>query len=258
MKILFFGDVFGESGRRALRDNLKTIVKENMIDFVIINGENVSHGKSLDENHYHELGGLGVNAFTMGNHTFYGGKLEKYIKRAPDVIIPANYSAYNEYEGTQEFKVNGKTLRVTSILGRSFMQPIPENPFKAIDKILKNSTSDVHIVDFHAEASSESVCFGNYLDGKVSAVLGTHTHIQTADERILPKGTAYITDVGMNGCIDSAIGADYANVTGRMRTNKPLRFELAEGKYVMCAVIVEIDDETNETVSIKRLRKVES
>lgn len=257
MKILFFGDVYGDAGKRAVLDNIETLVRENEIDFTIMNAENTSQGKSLDENDYNEFKIAGVNAFTMGNHTYYGGKLEKYLDRAPEIVVPANYSAYESNRSSQIFKVQGKKIRVTNILGQTFMSPVPQCPFKAMEDIIEDCKDDeIHIVDFHAEATSEKICFATYFDGKVSAVVGTHTHVQTADERILPKGTMFISDIGMNGPHHSAIGAELAPVIGKMKTGKQLKFTQAGGIYQVCAVIMEFD-EKNKPIAIKRVSFIE-
>ncbi len=259
MKILFIGDILGKSGRRAIKSELSALVKNHNIDFVIANGENVSHGKSLEQSHYLELKELGIDVFTGGNHSFFGNKIEKYVNQVKDLLVPENYSPYTSQLGSRIYKVKNKKIRVTSLLGKSFMQPIPESPFAALDFILLDKEkADIHFVDYHAEATAEKIAFALEYDGKITALVGTHTHVQTADERILPKGTAFLTDAGMTGPRDSVIGAKPEAVIYRTKTNIPAKFSPAEGRYQFMGVIIEIDDNTNKAKSIERINIIEN
>ncbi len=258
MKILFIGDIYGKVGRIAVQKELPKLIKEHKIDFVIANGENVSHGKSLEEHHYDDLKEAGVDVFTMGNHTFFGAKLEKYLSKTEDILVPHNFSPYNEYTGTRVYDIKGKKIRVSCILGRSFMQPIPENPFACLDEIIAEDKSEIHFVDYHAEATAEKIAVATNYDGKISALVGTHTHVQTADERILSKGTAFLTDAGMTGPRDSIIGADPVAVISRAKTSMPARFRPAEGRYQFMGCIIDFDDKTNQALSIERISIVQN
>ena len=224
MKILFIGDILGKVGRYAVKQELAKLIKLHNIDLTIANAENVSHGKSLEKHHYDELVKCGIDVFTGGNHSFFGNKIDSYVDKVNNLLVPVNYSAYNSKAGSRVYEVKGKKIRITSLLGRSFMQPVPESPFAAMDKILQEDKSDFHFVDYHAETTAEKMAFALNYDGQIGALVGTHTHVQTADERILPKGSGFLTDAGMTGPRDSVIGADQEAVIYRTKTNLPTRF----------------------------------
>lgn len=251
MNILFIGDVFGKVGRDLIDEYLPKIKKEYAIDFVIANGENVTHGRGLSEDHYHELLNNGVDCITMGNHTFDRKEMLDWINTANRLIVPANYVKEVPGVGTRVFEVNGKKVQVTNVLGNVFLNTITNNFIEVLEEIVAESTSDIHIVDMHAEATSEKVCAGYIFDGRVAAVLGTHTHVQTADERILDHGTAYITDIGMTGPFNQAIGMDKKNVIYRMKTGLPTSFTAGGKPGIFCGVVVSFED--NKPVAIKRL-----
>ncbi|MDH6604127.1 metallophosphoesterase (TIGR00282 family) [Bacilli bacterium PM5-9] len=252
MNILFIGDVFGEVGRDLIDEHLQELKKEYKIDFVIANGENATHGKGLLKKHYDELLNYGVNCITMGNHTFDHSEILEWIDSANFLVRPANYSKYTPGVGTRVFEVNDIKIQVTNILGRVFYGGIINHPVEVLDEIVENSTADIHIVDIHADATAEKICLGYEFDGKVSAVLGTHTHVQTADERILDNGTAYISDVGMCGPFNQCIGMDKKNVVYRMKTGLPARFEVGAAPGILCGVVINFDDKFN-AISIKRI-----
>lgn len=254
MEILFIGDVFGNVGREMLKNYLKPIKKKYNIDFVIANGENITHGKGITFNHYEELLDLGVDCVTLGNHTFDKKDILNWIDDATSLIRPANYSRYTPGTGTRVFKKNGKTIRVSNIIGRVFFDMVTNLPIEALEDIIeKEEKTDIHIVDFHAEATAEKICFGYEFDGKVNAVLGTHTHVQTADERILDNNTAYITDVGMTGPFNHSIGMDKEGIMYRMKTGLPASITTGDFPGILSGVIVSIDDTTNKTCEIKRI-----
>ena len=251
MKILFIGDVFGEVGRDLVEKYLQDIKNKHEIDFVICNGENATHGRGLIKNHYDELLNYGVDCITMGNHTFDREEILDWIDEANFLVRPANYSKYVPGVGTRVFEVNNIKIQVTNLLGRVFSGDIINHPVEKLDDIVEVSDADIHIVDFHADATAEKICLGYEFDGKVSAILGTHTHVQTADERILDNGTAYISDVGMCGPFNQCIGMDKINVTYRMKTGLPARFESGSEPGILCGVIVEF--ENNKAKSIERV-----
>ncbi len=261
MKILFIGDIFGEPGILGLEKHLKKIIVKNKIDFVIAQGENISGRKGLVESDYERLKKIGVDVFTMGNHVWAKKQISKIINN-PDIIRPYNIEKGYEGKGTNVFKVKGKNIRVTSFLGRDFnelrtgwRQKQASNFFDFFDKLYKKDKSEYHIIDFHGEVTSEKNVFGLYVDGKVSAVLGTHTHVQTSDCRILPKGTAYITDVGSTGPINSAIGADYNTVYRKMRYNEHISFKVSKNDVDLNAVILELNSKNNKIIPLKKSLK---
>lgn len=255
MKILAIGDVIGAPGRNYLKDNLQDIKNEFGIDFVIANGENSSGGLGMNPKAFSELINAGVDAITLGNHTWRKKDILKVIDDSR-VIRPINYLEGTRGRGFRFFNVNDKKILVINALGRVYLDPV-SNPFLAVRNAVNEMSgkADIIIVDFHAEATSEKKAMGYLLDGKVNLVFGTHTHVQTGDEDILPKGTAYITDIGMTGPKESIIGADKSIIITSFLTEIPEKRELATGEVELNAVMIDIDDATNKTVSITRIRK---
>lgn len=255
MRILAIGDVIGAPGRTYLKDNLLSIKDEFGVDFVIANGENSSGGLGMNPKAFSELIGSGVNAITLGNHTWRKKDILKVIDDSR-VVRPINYLEGTAGRGFRFFNVNGKRVLVINAVGRVYMEPV-NNPFLAVRSAINElaDKADVVIVDFHAEATSEKKAMGYLLDGKVNLVFGTHTHVQTGDEVILPKGTAYITDVGMTGPRESIIGADKSIIITSFLTEIPEKKEIASGDVELNAILVEVDDATNRTVSITRIRR---
>lgn len=254
MKILMIGDVVGNPGRRILRRELKRIRGELGLTAVVVNAENAAAGSGLTAALAQELFDAGVDAITLGDHTWGQKEFAGQIGSLERVVRPANYP--QECPGRGWCMVTTPTARfaVVNMLGRVFMQPI-DCPFKAIDRILAEIPKDVAVlVDFHAEATSEKITFAHYLDGRVAAVVGTHTHVQTSDAMLLPKGTAYITDLGMTGPYVSSIGRDLAPVTKKFISGIPARFEVAEGPCVVEGAVVDIDMQTRRAVSIEAFR----
>jgi 2',3'-cyclic-nucleotide 2'-phosphodiesterase len=261
LRILFVGDVFGQAGRRIVSEHLPHLVTERAIDLVVINGENAAGGFGITPGIADELFDLGAHVLTTGNHVWDKREIIDYMRSVPEeshdrprrVLRPANYVAgtpgYGVYEGTLP---SGQTYAVVNLQGRIFMASL-EDPFRVVDEILKKIQAKVIVVDFHAEATSEKVSLGWYLDGKVTLVIGTHTHVPTADERVLPSGTAYQTDVGMSGPFDSVIGVEKDQVISRFLTGMPGKFEAAKGDPRMCAALVECDGATGKAQSIQRL-----
>lgn len=253
MKILFIGDIFGRSGREMIEDHLYRLKKENNIDFVIANGENAAHGKGMTRRVYDELVTNGIQAITMGNHTYAKKELLDFIDEATRLVVPYNQLKTLPGVGSRVFNINNISIRVTNLLGVAFMNGYNANPFIAMDELLKECQEDYHIVDFHAETTSEKIALSYYLTGKVSAVLGTHTHVQTADEKIIEGKTAYISDVGMTGPKEGVIGCTKESIIYRMTTGLNSRFEVDEGPAVLCGVIIEFDDKTHLPIHIERV-----
>lgn len=254
MKVLFIGDVFSEIGRVMIMRTLSEIKRIHEIDFVICNGENAAHGKGITSAIYNKLLEFGVNAITMGNHVFSKLESSAFFNDSECLIIPNNLNKQMPGKGSRLFQVKGHTIRVTNLMGIAFINDIHAyNPFESLDELLTKTKEVIHIVDFHAEATAEKMAFAYDFDGKVSAVLGTHTHVQTVDERILPNGTAYISDVGMTGPHDGIIGAKKEEMIYRSRTGLPSRFEVAKGDGQLSAVVLDIDEESGKSRSIKRI-----
>ena len=256
MKVLFIGDIVGSPGRDIVKNVLTQLKLENNFDIVIANGENAAGGNGLTERAANELFDNGVDFITLGNHAWDKKDILSFIDKEERIIRPANYPPGTPGKGYRIFTKNGIKLSIVNLQGRIYMQPL-ECPFRAIDNILLQiaDQSKIIIVDMHAEATSEKVALGYYLDGRVSAVLGTHTHIQTADDKILPQGTGYITDVGMTGPYESILGVKKENIIARFLTQMPNRFEVATGMSQLNAVFIEIDDATGKTVKIERFQK---
>lgn len=255
INILCIGDIVGRPGRRILADRLLPLIKEHAIDCVIANAENAAGGSGLTPQIYDKLLKYGVNLITLGDHAYRKREIIETLERADNIVRPANLSpcaAGKDFAIYQTGK--GVTVAVVSLIGRIFMKPA-DCPYAAIDKILPSlkQKADIVLVEMHAEATSEKVAMGYYLDGKVSAVFGTHTHIPTSDERILPKGTAYITDIGMTGPHDSVLGRKTENVIKAFRTQMPFPFEVAIGDNRINAVLIRIDSTTKMAENIERL-----
>lgn len=252
MNILFIGDVFSSAGRDMIERYLPQIKEKYAVDVVIANVENASHGKGLIKKHYDFFLFQGISLMTMGNHTFAKKELFDYIDEADRLVVPYNQPKALPGVGSRCIQIQGKKIRVTNLLGITFMDGKAQNPFEAIDEIVENDDSDIHIVDFHAEATSEKIALGYYLDGKVSAVLGTHTHVTTADEKILAHGTAYQSDVGMCGPYGGVIGCDKDTIVKRMKTGLMTPFTIAEGESVFSGTLLCFDQQ-NHCTQIKRI-----
>lgn len=250
MKILFIGDIFGEIGREMIENYLHRIVKDKQIDFVIGNVENVSHGKGLLKRHYDELSFQGIQAMTMGNHTFDKKELYDYIDEADRLVVPINQPKVLPGIKSRVFKVLDKKVRVTNVLGVAFMDSRNSNPFEMIDDYLQLE-QDIHIIDFHGETTSEKIAFAHYVKKYVNgAVLGTHTHVQTADEKIIDGKLAFISDVGMTGPYMSAIGCDLDAIVTRLR-GFGAPFIVAESSGQLSGVIITFENDL--PVKIERI-----
>ncbi|MDR3719768.1 MAG: TIGR00282 family metallophosphoesterase [Bryobacteraceae bacterium] len=258
MNILFIGDIFASSGRRIVERHLQRIISEEKISLAIANAENSAGGFGITPSVAQELLGMGLDVLTTGNHVWDKREVYDYLPREPRLLRPANYPEGLPGSGLWIGKArNGVQCAVVNLQGRVFMSNI-DDPFKKADELLKQIPDDVKVrfVDFHAEATSEKVALGWYLDGRVSAVVGTHTHIPTADERVLTNGTAYQTDCGMTGPYESVIGVERQAVLHRYLTQLPARFEAAKGWVELRAVVVDVDEETGRARSIKRVTEV--
>lgn len=254
MRILFLGDVVGRPGCLAITGHLPAIRKERSIDFVVANAENAADGSGLTVRQFKSLVDAGVDALTMGDHIYRKLELKPLLLSDPRIVKPANFPA--DAPGrpwTVIQTAGGIGVAVISLMGRVFMRPV-DCPFAAADRVLGELPSDckVRIVDVHAEATSDKQTIARYLDGRVSAVLGTHTHVPTADAQILAGGTAYQTDVGMTGPYDSVIGRDVDRVTMTTITFEPIHFHVATGDVRLCGAIVDVDPETGLSTSIER------
>ena len=249
MRVLFFGDVVGRSGRRALLNEVPRLREQHEVDFVIANGENAAGGFGITEGIYHQFRDAGIDVVTTGNHAWNQNEALVFIERERNLLRPVNYPPGTPGQGAGLYETaNGARVLVINGLGRVFMEAL-DDPFSTIEEQVAacplGEAADAIIVDFHGEASSEKMAMGHFLDGRVSAVIGTHTHVPTADEQILPGGTAYKTDAGMCGVYDSVVGMDKREPVNRFLTRIPAeRFTPAKGAATVCGAAIEIDDKT--------------
>nr|WP_152947316.1 TIGR00282 family metallophosphoesterase [Desulfofundulus thermobenzoicus] len=253
------GDVVGRPGRRAVKENMPGLIRELAVDFVVANGENAAGGNGITREVARELWASGIDVLTMGNHVWDNKEIYTFIDQERRILRPANYPGgvpgrgMGVYESRNQLKV-----AVINLSGRVFLSEL-DCPFRRADELLSelNGITPLILVDFHGEATSEKMAMGWYLDGRVSAVCGTHTHVQTADERILPGGTAYITDVGMTGPRDSVIGVKKEMVLDKFLTHLPRRFEVAPGPYQFNAVLIDVSEETGQAREVRRIQNYE-
>jgi 2',3'-cyclic-nucleotide 2'-phosphodiesterase len=261
VRILFVGDVFGSAGRRIVREHLPHVIAGRVVDLVVVNAENSAGGFGVTPTIAEELFDLGAHVLTTGNHVWDKREIIDYMQsvpadsheRARRIIRPANYVAGTPGHGFYEGELaDGQKYAVINLQGRVFMAS-NDDPFRVADKLLEKIQARVILVDLHAEATSEKAALGWYLDGRVTAVLGTHTHVPTADDRVLPSGTAYQTDVGMSGPYDSVIGVEKDLVLQRFLTGMPGKFEPAKGDPRMAATLIECDGATGRAISTQRL-----
>ncbi|MHC4291816.1 MAG: TIGR00282 family metallophosphoesterase [Planctomycetota bacterium] len=255
IKVFCIGDIVGRPGRRILAEKLYPFVRDNEIDCVIANAENAAGGSGLTKQIHEKLSKYGVHLVTLGDHCFRKKEIIPYLESQQNLVRPANLSpcaAGKDYAVYQTSK--GVTVAVITLIGRIFMKPA-DCPYAKIDDLLPKLKNDADIVfvEMHAEATSEKVAMGYYLDGKVSCVFGTHTHVMTADERVLKKGTAYITDIGMTGASDSVLGRNPESVVRAFRTQMPYPFEVASGDVRINGIVVTADSHTQKAESIERV-----
>ncbi|MBF0446811.1 MAG: TIGR00282 family metallophosphoesterase [Magnetococcales bacterium] len=259
MSVLLIGDVFGKSGRRALKGHLKSVQTDYGVSGVIANGENAAGGIGITQDITEEIFSQGVNLITSGNHVWRHREILSYIGLERRLLRPQNYPSGAPGSGSGVFTTReGVRVGVLNLIGRVFMEAL-DCPFRAADAYLKKTVMgrdvDAIIVDFHGEATSEKVAMGMYLDGRVTAVLGTHTHIPTADHRVLPGGTGYLTDVGMTGCYNAVIGMKKESVLPRFLTGIPVRFQPDDGEASFCAAVVTFDPKTGRCVRVRPVRR---
>ena len=252
MRILAVGDLVGECGLNRLKQTLPRIKEEKMIDFVIVNAENVSGGMGITIKDFNELLKLGIDVITMGNHTWAKKDIFEFIDN-PKLLRPANYSKGIVGKGMNIYECKGKKIAVINLIGRTDMNVLSENPFTVVENLLKEIKVDIVIIDFHAEATAEKIAMKYFLDGKETVLFGTHTHVQTADEDITKKGLGYITDLGMTGPKESVIGMNKEASIKRFLTSLPERYKVAEGESIFNACIFEINEDNCRTIKIERI-----
>lgn len=254
MRILFVGDVVGSSGRQMIQDYVPKLKKKYSPTVTIINGENAAGGRGITEKIYRSFLEAGAQAVTLGNHAWDNREVFEFIDNAKYLVRPANFPEGTPGKGLIFLNCNGIEVAIINLQGRTFLPPL-DCPFKKVDDLIaqaKKRTSIIFI-DFHAEATSEKQALGWYVDGRATAVVGTHTHVQTADNRILPNGTAYITDVGMTGPYDGILGMERGAVLKKFLTALPVRFEVAEGRTQLSAVLVDVNPSTGKASRIERI-----
>ncbi|HUC90895.1 MAG TPA: TIGR00282 family metallophosphoesterase [Paenibacillus sp.] len=257
MKVLFIGDIVGNTGRSALKQVLPSLTSKYNPHIVIVNGENAAAGRGITAQIAREFFEWGVHGITMGNHTWDNKDIFEWIDEEPRIVRPANFPEAPG-RGSALIKANGKTLGIVNLQGRTFLPPI-DCPFRKADELvgsLRKQTPCV-LVDFHAEATSEKIAMGWYLDGRVSIVVGTHTHVQTNDDTILPQGTAYLTDSGMVGSKEGVLGMERTAVEHRFLTQLPVRFTVDEGKWQFHGLLADLDESTGKAKSLMKIRLTE-
>jgi metallophosphoesterase (TIGR00282 family) len=256
MRVLILGDVMGRPARRAAQDLVPSLIKKENIDLVVANAENSAGGMGVDIKSAKELLSAGVQILTSGNHIWKKKEIYSYLDQQDHLIRPANFPEGAPGKGWCIWQRNSLKALIINVMGRVFMPNHVEDPFRCVDLIIKEQRdhAPVVIVDMHAEATSEKYAMGWYLDGRASVVFGTHTHVQTADERILPGGTAYITDVGMCGAFDSVIGMERETVIRGFISQLPRQFEVATDNVVLQGIIVDVDGQSGRAQEIRRLR----
>jgi metallophosphoesterase (TIGR00282 family) len=257
MKLLFFGDVVGKPGRQALKLRAQALAASEGADLLVANGENSSGGIGVDPGSARDLFSNGIHVLTSGNHIWHRKEIYEYLDASDRLLRPANFAPGVPGRGWAVYETAKGPVAVVNLIGRVFMAPA-DCPFRAADAILERigGRARVILVDMHAEATSEKMGMGRYLDGRVSAVVGSHTHVQTADETVLPGGTAYITDTGMCGPLDSVIGMRTEQVLKRFVDQLPVRYDVGEGPPLLQAVAIDVDETTGKARGIRRIREV--
>lgn len=257
MKVLFIGDIIGRTGRFAVRDLLPEIISKNKIDITIANGENSAGGFGITKRVADELFSYDVDILTMGNHTWDNKKIFDFIDNYSRIVRPLNYNENVPGKGWTVIKYKDLKVAIINFIGQIFLMG-NNSPFASFDKYIKTIKKEANIIliDFHAEATGEKLAFANYIDGKVTGVVGTHTHVQTSDNMLLREGTAYITDLGMTGAVDSILGMSKERVIKRFRTQIPIKYKVGKGSYKIEGAIIDINEKSGLSNSIKRLRIV--
>lgn len=258
MRLLMIGDVVSKPGRRVLSEHLAELQAEYGVDVTIVNGENASGGNGLTEKNAKELLALPIDVITMGNHVWKQKDTVNYIGAYPQILRPLNYPDDSPGRGYGFFDWKGIRACVLNVSGQIFMEEL-DSPFGAVDRVLDEiaANADVFVVDIHAETTSEKIAFGYYLDGRASLVAGTHTHVQTADARVLPGGTAFITDLGMTGPLNGVLGVEKDIIIRKMRTKQPERFVIEKNKpWQINGVVVDVDEKTGRATWIERVYRI--
>lgn len=252
MKFLFIGDTVGKTGRRAVSALLPKLKNELNVDFVILNGENLAHGNGINQKVFEEMIQAGVDVITAGNHTFDKKEVIPLLEKQSNLLRPANLPPMATGKGYVVCQKSDKKILVINLMGRVFMGGALDCPFRTFDDIYQKHKDDVDyiIVDFHGEATSEKQAFGYYVDGRATAVFGTHTHVQTADERFLPQGTAFITDIGMTGAYESVIGVRKEEIIQKFITGMPKKYEPAEGRFIFTALYLDAENKVLKRLNI--------
>ncbi|ALS27626.1 metallophosphoesterase [Paenibacillus sp. 32O-W] len=258
MKLLFIGDIVGSVGRAAVKQVLPALIDKYHPHIVIANGENAAHGRGITASIAKDLFTWGVHGITMGNHTWDNKDIFEWIDDEPRIVRPANFPPGTPGQGSAIIRANGKKLAIVNLQGRTFLPPI-DCPFREADEQLERVRKETKcvLVDFHAEATSEKIAMGWHLDGRASLVVGTHTHVQTNDETILPGGTAYITDAGMVGSREGVLGMERTAVLSKFKTQLPARFVVDEGKWQFHGVYAELDETNGRATAIEKIRLTE-
>jgi 2',3'-cyclic-nucleotide 2'-phosphodiesterase len=241
MRILFIGDIVGANGRQVVADHLPSLIEEYNIDFVIANGENAAHGKGITKKIYDFFMNIGINCVTMGNHTFAKREIYDFYDECENLLVPGNMLPIDFGNYYKVFEVNNKKICVINLYGEAFMNNVGGSPYIFLERALKHCKADYYFVDFHAESTSEKMLFANYYKERINALVGTHTHVQTADNRMIGK-VAYISDVGMCGAYDSIIGRDVDEITDNVIYGNKTHFKVAEGEAFLNAVVITVDD----------------
>lgn len=260
MNVLFLGDIVGRIGRQSVKFYLNKIIEKYSIDFVIANAENATHGKGLILKHYNELIDSGVDCITLGNHYDNKSQIFTFIDDAEYLVRPLNLLKTDLGKGSRLFNVNGVNIRVTNVLGTAFMHEEVKNPYQSIKELLEEIKCEdsIHIIDFHAEATGEKICLGYAFDGLVSAILGTHTHVQTNDCKILPEGTGYCSDAGMCGAANSVLGFEKNSVINKTLFGNKSIFEIDDNdKKMINGIVISIDDNTYLATNIFPIKMIE-
>ncbi|MGL5978038.1 MAG: TIGR00282 family metallophosphoesterase [Erysipelotrichaceae bacterium] len=253
MRLLFLGDIVGQSGRKGVENALPLLRQQYEPDIIIANGENAAHGKGITRKIYTQFMKMGIDVVTLGNHAFSKADIFAFIEDADHMVRPANMDPIDAGQSTCVIYKKGKTIAISNLCGEIFMHNTVESPFDCMEMILKEIDADIHFVDFHAEATSEKIAFLYQFAGRIGAVIGTHTHVQTADERIV-NGTAGLSDAGMCGAYESILGRDVEEILTRFTSDEKTKYTIAEGEAIICGCIIDFDDVTNQATHIERIQ----
>ncbi len=253
MKVMFLGDIVGSAGRRCVQEHLAKLKVQYQPDVIIANGENAAHGKGITRRIYKELLSYGIDMITMGNHTFSKDDVYRFINEEERIVRPANLEPLGFGRCTQTLLVNDKRVAVTNLCTSIFMNNITESPFSCMERILAETDADLHFVDLHGETTSEKIAFTYRFADRLQAVVGTHTHVQTADERIV-YGCAAISDLGMCGAYSSVLGRDTQEVLTRFTTTEKTQYKIAEGPGILCGLFTVFDDDSNRCIHVERIQ----